>query len=270
MINKLNTIIADDEPLALSLLSDLLAQHDSINIVAECRNGRQVIEKCSELQPDLLLLDIQMPALSGIDVVEKLQGDITPMVVFVTAYDQFAIKAFEVNAIDYLLKPINSAKLERAIRRCEQVTQIDGSNHKQHLLDAVHSLRKSASSSLNSKQVESKDSNRDRIVVKDGAKVTLLEQAKIDWIDAAGDYVCIHSEGVTHIMRQTMKGINDLLDPNLFARVHRSTIVNLARVKHIHAHSKGEYLLDLGTAERIKVSRNYRQVIKDFLNRQNS
>lgn len=265
-MRKLRTIVVDDEPLALDLLKHYLDRHEELEVIASCKNGREAIEKCFELQPDLLFLDIQMPGLTGFDVVSKLQSDMMPLVVFITAYDQYALEAFDVHAVDYLLKPIDEMKLTRSISRCiERLNSEDRDiRFKNKLIDAVSSL--SAQRNANADQGESDHSSSfPKIVVKDRGTITLIEQCDIDWIDAAGDYVCIHVDGVTHIMRNTMKGIVEQLDPGLFQRIHRSTIVNLTRIKKVIPHTKGECFLDVGDNEKIKVSRNYRTVIQDYL-----
>ncbi|MCH2189764.1 MAG: LytTR family DNA-binding domain-containing protein [Gammaproteobacteria bacterium] len=265
-MNTLKTIIVDDESLALDLLNHYLQSYPEIEVVAQCKNGREAIESCVNLQADLLFLDIQMPGLNGFDVVTKLQSDELPMIVFVTAYDQYALAAFDVHAVDYLLKPIDEAKLARAVSRCVNRFRSSGrdSLFKNKMLEAVSSIQKPSLSDA-TKTLDDKDSSFPKIVVKDRGTITLIDQADIDWIDAAGDYVCIHVDGITHIMRNTMKGIVRQLDPSLFQRIHRSSIVNLSRIRKVIPHTKGECYLDVGNNERIKVSRNYRTIIQDYL-----
>ena len=263
-MKKLRTLIVDDEPLALDLMQSYLEQFEQIEVVAKCKNGREAIDACNNLHPDLMFLDIQMPGFSGMDVVARLQSDSLPMIVFVTAYDEYALEAFNIHAVDYLLKPIEADKLARSIKRCQNRYQqeIGVTPDKEKLMEAIDGLTSSADAQLDSDKTD----QYPRIVVKDRGTITIIEQPEIDWIDAAGDYVCIHVEGVTHIMRNTMKGIVSQLDPSLFQRIHRSTIVNLTRIQKVIPHTKGECFLDLGGGEQIKVSRNYREIIQNYLN----
>lgn len=267
-MTKLRTIIVDDEPLALDLLRAHLGKQDKIDVVAECKNGLQAVKLTQDLQPDLLFLDIQMPRMNGFDVIKRLQGDVLPMVVFVTAYDEYALRAFDVHAVDYLLKPIDEPGIKRAVERCSQRLE-QSAPVKPAIIKALDTIARQsddASGITAGKESQRQQANADyQLVIKDRNAITLLNQDDIDWIDAAGDYMCIHANGDTHIMRSTMKNLQEKLNHDLFQRVHRSTIVNLSRIQKIIPHTKGEYFLQLGTGERIKVSRNYRSVIKDFI-----
>jgi two-component system LytT family response regulator len=279
MTQIIRTIIIDDEPLALRLLRSKLEKSPSIEIVAECKNGREAVEAVSDLLPDLIFLDIQMPGMSGLEVIQKLQSDIMPLVVFATAYEQYALDAFDANAIDYMMKPIDSKRVERAVERATQrlgerqtdSNDIDGmtsTNHRKNsLINAIESIKRTQSESLTSLQNEQSiaTANKSKIVVKDRDEIHILDQVDIEWIDAAGDYVCIHSKGETYIKRTTLKEILDELDSLLFKRVHRSTIVNMGCIKKVLPHTKGEFFLLLGEYDKIKVSRNYKDVVKEFL-----
>jgi len=274
-LKTIKTIIVDDEPLALNLLRAYLNKHPNIEVVAECQNGRQAIDKTNQLQPDLMFLDIQMPGLTGFDVIQNLQADTMPLVVFITAYDQYALKAFDVYAVDYLLKPLDQDHLDRAIKRCRDRLELSGSaNNKSEIIEALRNIGvENVTSSFNQvKQsiIHQNEEHREKqalakIVVKDRDMINLIDQQNIDWVDAAGDYMCIHVAGETHIMRSTLKALLSQLDPLLFQRVHRSTIVNLSRIEKIIPCPKGEYLLLLGNNERIKVSRNFKAAIKELI-----
>jgi two-component system LytT family response regulator len=278
-LNAIRTIIVDDEPLALSLLRTYLNKSASIEIVAECQNGRQAIAKTNELQPELMFLDIQMPGLSGFDVIQNLQADIMPLVVFVTAYDQYALAAFDVSAVDYLLKPLSETQLERAILRCRERLGVEGSaNNKSQIIDAIRKIGSERVTSSfagvgagtgESKNAQSHDAKSQnefpKIVVRDRDVINLIDQQDISWVDAAGDYMCIHVAGETHIMRSTLKALLAQLNPTIFQRIHRSTIVNLTRVEKIIPCGKGEYFLELGNEEQIKVSRNFKTAIKELI-----
>lgn len=270
-MTKLRTIIVDDEPLALSLLRAKLMKIEEIDIIAECKNGREAIAATMDLSPDLIFLDIQMPGIDGFGVIKKLQSDIVPLVVFTTAFEQYALDAFDVHAVDYILKPIDEERIKRAVQRalvrCE--TEEDTLN-KSRIISAIDSINERENTQSDAEQKMSLpklDTGKveRKIVIKDRDDITLLKQADIEWVDAAGDYVCLHAEGVTHIKRCTLKKLLEDLDPEMFKRVHRSTIVNLNYIQKVIPHTKGEFFLKLGEYDQVKVSRNYREVIKSFL-----
>ncbi|TWX67269.1 response regulator transcription factor [Colwellia demingiae] len=270
---KLRTIIVDDEPLALNLLRAKLNKVPEIEIIAECKNGREAIEKTMDLAPDLIFLDIQMPGVDGFGVIKKLQSDIVPLVIFTTAFEQYALDAFDVHAVDYILKPIDEERITRAVSRAiVRFETEEETEHKSRIIGAIDTINErenSASSSQSSQGQSSLGQNKGnlehKIIIKDRDDITLLKQADIEWVDAAGDYCCVHAQGVTHIKRSTLKNLLDDLDPSIFKRVHRSTIVNLNYIQKVIPHTKGEYFLKLGEYDQVKVSRNYRDVIKDFL-----
>lgn len=274
-MTKLKAIIVDDEPLALKLLRSKLNKFAELEIIAECKNGREAIQATMDLAPDILFLDIQMPGIDGFGVIKKLQTDVVPMVVFTTAFEQYALDAFDVHAVDYILKPIDEEHLQRAVNRAlSRFARGESGNNKTNIIGAIDSINERENASLrfplssehNDGQVGSVGSNVERkVVIKDRDDITLLKQSEIEWVDAAGDYVCLHAEGVTHIKRSTLKSLLEELDPTIFKRVHRSTIVNLNFIQKVIPHTKGEFFLKLGEYDQVKVSRNYRDVIKNFL-----
>ncbi len=268
---KLRTIIADDEPLARRLLRARLVDIPEVEIVAECRNGREAIESTREFSPDLLILDIQMPGITGFDVVKELQADTMPMVIFCTAFQRYAIDAFDLHAVDYILKPLDGKRLQRAIARALERHQNDimAGEHKTPLVGAIDEIARKVSgrekaSSQESGNEEALAADR-KIAIKDNDSTVLVNADDIDWVDAAGDYMCIHVKGETLIMRSTLKGLMEKLDAEKFKRIHRSTVVNLDRIVKATPLHKGEYILDLDCNEQLKVSRNYREAIKLFL-----
>jgi len=272
---KLRTIIVDDEPLALRLLKSLLADSPDIDIIAECRNGREAVEATLEMLPDLMFLDIQMPGMDGFDVVKSVQADAMPMVIFCTAFAQYALDAFDVHAVDYILKPIDKVRIQRAVERAlDRHKQSAALNEKPALIGAIDDIAKKIKKESSSPERELRDVSstgsspgmlNNKIAIKDSDTITMVSESDIDWVDAAGDYMCIHALGVTHILRSTMKDLLNKLDKDLFKRVHRSTIVNLNRIEKVTPHTKGEYFLQLTNGEHLKVSRNYREAIKTFL-----
>jgi two-component system LytT family response regulator len=265
---KLRTIIVDDEPLALNLLRAKLNKVPEIEIIAECKNGREAIEKTMDLAPDLIFLDIQMPGVDGFGVIKKLQSDILPLVIFTTAFEQYALDAFDVHAVDYILKPIDEERIIRAVNRAiVRFETEDETEYKSRIIGAIDTINEKENPEHLSQSVskQSKGNLEHKIIIKDRDDITLLKQADIEWVDAAGDYCCVHAQGVTHIKRSTLKNLLEDLDPSIFKRVHRSTIVNLNYIQKVIPHTKGEYFLKLGEYDQVKVSRNYREVIKNFL-----
>jgi two-component system LytT family response regulator len=267
---KLKTLIVDDEPLALKLLRAKLNKIAEVEIVGEYKNGREAIAATLELAPDLIFLDIQMPGLNGFDVVKGLQSDILPLIVFTTAYEQYAVDAFDVQAVDYILKPIDDERIARAVQRAVKRLDVqEPSVNKQPILQAIDAINQkehtrsglSASSSV----AQLPGVVERKVVIKDRDEITILKQSDIEWVDAAGDYVCLHAQGETHIKRSTLKELLDELDDTIFKRVHRSTIVNLNFIEKVIPHTKGEFFLQLSEFEKIKVSRNYKDAIKCFL-----
>lgn len=266
-MHELTAIVVDDESLARKGLSMRLAEFDAIEVVRECSNGREALSAVTELQPDLMFLDIQMPGMSGFDVISKLQQEMMPLIIFVTAFDQYAIDAFDVHAVDYLLKPIDEDRLLAAVNRArEHATHENTITEKQRLLELIISITGKSETSITHLLNDHTFSRSlpDRIAIKDGDETTLVKIEDIDWIDAAGDYMCIHARGETHIMRITMKELEQQLDPSIFQRVHRSTVVNLDRVVKVCRHINGEYILTLSNGTSVKMSRSYKDKVKHF------
>ncbi len=270
MSEVLKTIIVDDEALARRGLRHRLSEVGDVDIIAEARNGREALDLIREHHPDLVFLDIQMPGLDGFDVLRALPAEEIPAIVFVTAFDDYAIKAFEANALDYVLKPIEDTRLSDALDRVrENREQKRALKHRNSLLKLVGNITGApirSMTELSARGIDKlKKKEAPRLAIKDGGKTTWIPQEKIEWIDAAGDYMCVHAEGETHIMRCTMSHLLEELDANVFKRIHRSTIVNLNCIEEVIPHTKGEYFLQLENGEKIKVSRNYRETIKAFL-----
>lgn len=265
----LKAIVVDDEPLARRGLRLRLEAMEGIEVIAESGNGREARGQILEHGPDVVFVDIQMPGVNGLQLVQQLPRDQLPQIVFVTAYDQYAVEAFEVNAVDYVLKPIEDDRLARALERVrEKLASADIASQREQLLEAVADLTRESPEALEQKLVAGELSGSqypDKIAIKDSGKITLVPAREIDWIDAAGDYMCVHANGETHVMRITMKELEQQLNPKVFQRIHRSTIVNLSRVREICAHINGEYHLVLNNGERLKMSRSYKNKVQHFL-----
>jgi len=265
-MQKLRTIIVDDEPLALKLLRTVLSEIADVEIVAECSNGKQAVEAATELEPELIFLDIQMPGMNGFDVIKSLQTDIMPMVVFVTAYDQYAVDAFDLHAVDYVLKPLDSERIARSVERAIDRLKNDvDRSFKSPLIGAIEEISERASKEKPDESVNNlPDGMKRKLLVRDSGVVKVIPFDDIDWVDAAGDYMCVHAVGETHVIRSTLRDLMTKLDDNLFVRIHRSTIVNVERVVSVTPLQKGGSLLHLTQGESLKVSRNYRDSIRKF------
>lgn len=267
--NILKTLIVDDEALARRGLKHRLQQAGDVLIIGEAKNGREALAMIREHQPDLVFLDIQMPGMSGFDVVRELGSGEVPAIVFVTAFDEFAIKAFEANAVDYILKPIEDARLQAALQRVrERHSARRARKDRLSLLKLVSEIAGTAITSLediSSKGIKALKKEPSRLAIKDAGKTTWVLQEDIEWIDAAGDYMCVHVGGQTLIMRKTMKELDQELDTTILQRIHRSTIVNVKQVKEMQSHINGEYFLTLKSGNVVKLSRTYKDKLRLFL-----
>ncbi|MGM0632923.1 MAG: LytR/AlgR family response regulator transcription factor [Pseudomonadota bacterium] len=272
MSEQLTAVVVDDESLARDGLVMRLDKTGDVKVLATCSNGREAVRAVGEHRPDMVFLDIQMPGMSGLEVIKQLQQDEMPLIVFVTAYDAFAVDAFNVHAVDYLLKPIEDERLEESIRRARERRSAPegGDEEKQRLLDIVMELTGKSATAVKALLDDGEGATGghvDRLAIRDGSATLFVPVRDIDWIDAAGDYMCVHVKGETHIMRTTMKELESQLDPNMFQRVHRSTIVNLHRVERISSHINGEYHLTLVCGTSLKMSRSYKDKVRHFFDR---
>jgi len=243
---KVRAVIVDDEELARQMLREFLASHPEIEIVAECANGFEAVKSVTELNPDLLFLDIQMPKLDGFEVLELVGTD--RAIVFVTAFDEYAIRAFDVHAVDYLLKPFNAERFETALQRAKKRL---GSK-----LPAPVEL--SSSARLPAQYAE-------RIVVRDGSRVHIIPVSKLDYAEAQDDYVALSSEGKKHLKQQTISSLEGVLDPGRFLRIHRSYMVNLEKVTKIEPYSKDNHVVVLSNGTQLPVSRSGYARLRAFL-----
>ena len=229
--NKIRTLIVDDEPLARSNVAVLLRRDPEIDIVGECGSGTEAIEEVRRTKPELLFLDVQMPECDGFDVVELLGKDLPPAIVFVTAYDQYALRAFEAGALDYLLKPFDNLRFEVALGRAKRRIG-PGEDAKRKL---------------------------DRMIVKSAGEIGFVKISDIDWIEAADYYACLHIGSKSRLVRRSLAELEEDLDPAEFCRVHRSGIVNLQRVRGLKLNQDGEYEVVLEDGTRVRLSRRYRR-----------
>jgi two-component system LytT family response regulator len=248
---KIKVIVVDDEPPARRNLRALLKGVQDIELVKECGNGRDAVCQIRALQPDLVFLDVQMPELDGFEVLEYLAGHPLPVIIFVTAYDQYALRAFEVSALDYLLKPFDDARFHRALSQARrQIEQQDASELGRKLMTL-----------LGTREVKADAPTRylTRLMVKTTGRVIFIRAEDIDWIEAYDNYLRLHVGGKAHLLRQTMNELEAALNPEQFARIHRSTIVNLDRVKELRPHLNGEHLVILQDGKELKLSRGRKE-----------
>lgn len=233
---KIRAIVVDDEELARQVLRELISTHPEIEVVAECANGFEAVKAITELKPDLLFLDIQMPKLDGFEVVELVGSDMA--IVFATAYDEYALKAFEVHAVDYLLKPFGWERFEKALEQARK--RIGGP---------------AASVTEVAQAARAPGEYLDRVVVRDGTRVHIIPIAKLDYVEAQDDYVALASEGHKYLKQQTIASLEAALDPKRFLRIHRSYVVNLERVARIEPYGKDSKVAILTNDSRLPVSR---------------
>jgi two-component system LytT family response regulator len=248
-------VIADDEPLARERLRTLLADQPWVQIVAECKNGTEVVDAVTRLRPDLVFLDIQMPGSNGFEVIEAIGAARMPLVIFVTAFDKYALRAFDVHALDYLLKPFDRERFEQAlIRARDQLERRTNGDFERRLLELVQDLKPVTP-------------RLERFVIKSGGRVFFVRADEIDWIEAAGNYVKLHVGADAHLFRETMNALEAQLDPDTFFRIHRCHIVNIERVKELQPWFNGEYVVFLRNGTRLTLSRGYREKLQDRIGR---
>jgi two-component system LytT family response regulator len=235
---RIRALVVDDEPLARSNLTVLLRRDPEIDVVRECGSGVEALAEIRSSKPDLVFLDVQMPECDGFDVLEILGGELPPAVVFVTAYDQYALRAFEAGALDYLLKPFDNARFDRALGRAKE--------------RIAHE--------------KTSPPVMERFAVKSAGQVSFLKASEIDWIEAADYYSCLHVGARTHLLRRSMAELDEELDQTVFCRIHRSTIVKLDRVRGMKLNESGEYDVLLEDGTKLRLSRRYRKELQSRLN----
>jgi len=265
----IRTILIDDEKLAIQGMQLRLEKFEDIEIIDTCLNGREAIRKIKTLKPDLVFLDIQMPGFDGFSVVKGIMDIEPPLVVFCTAYSEHAVKAFEAQAVDYLLKPVDDVRLADAIDRIrERIRDKKGREEADKLMNVLNEVAPDAMEALDlGDEDEAAASNRyEKLInIKDRGQIFRVDVDTIERIDAAGDYMCIYTGDNSLILRETMKDLEKRLDPRNFQRVHRSTIVNLGLVRQVKPHTNGECFLVLESGAQVKVSRSYRDVVARFV-----
>jgi two-component system, LytTR family, response regulator len=256
---SIRVLIVDDEPLARQRLRDLLEEEPDFEVLAESGDGEDAIEKILDLRPDAVFLDIQMPEMSGFDVLEAIALEAMPIVVFVTAYDEYALRAFDAHALDYLMKPFHRSRFERSLERIRrQVAARGGASEAEPDLDGR--LR-----AVLAELTGGRSSYPKRFAVRLGSRIVFVNSEEVDWIDAEGNYARLHVGPRSYLVRQTMSRLAEQLDPERFLRIHRSTIVNLDRVREIQPMFKGTYVVILSDGTQLTSTRGYRDGLRLLL-----
>ena len=254
MPEKIRTLIVDDEPLARRNLRVLLEKDSQIEILEECRNGREAVRAINALSPDLIFLDIQMPELNGFDVLARVGPEQIQAIIFVTAFDKYALKAFEVHALDYLLKPFDDERFNFALRRAKSQIEAREINRVSKRLLALLEERESLAGDNSIEK-----GYLTRLMIKASGRVVLLKVGEIDFIEADGNYAKLHVGRKAHLLREKMHDLEGRLDPAKFVRIHRSIIVNLDRIKELHPHFNGDYIVVLEDGRQLRLSRTRRE-----------
>jgi two-component system, LytTR family, response regulator len=251
----LRTAIADDEPLARKRVRSLLAAEPDIEVVAECHDGRETIAAIARHRPDLLFLDVEMPEVDGFGVLEQVGPENMPLVIFVTAYDHYAVKAFEANALDYLLKPFDEERFSKALARARIELQHARNGRTRQLSNLLTDVGKN----------KERSKGFDRLVIRSSGRIIFLNTQEVDWIEAAANYVRIHTGSESYLFRETMASLEARLDPRRFMRIHRSTIVNVEKIRELHPCNNGEYIVVLRSGKELSLSRSFRHRLQQFL-----
>ncbi len=260
-MSKIRAVIVDDEGLARDTLQLLLDTHDDIEIVAVCENGQQAVETIEATAPDLVFLDIQMPVMNGFEVVETVGPAKMPVVIFVTAYDQYALRAFEAQALDYLLKPFDDERFEQALERAREMIR----QQQVGQLGARLAALVAGDQPVSAPAADSATPYLQRIMIKSRQSMYFLRVEDVDWIEAAGDYVSIHVDGKPHLLRETMSGMLEKLNPTQFVRIHRSSIVRIDSISEVKPYFHGDYIILLKSGKELKLSRRYWESVEKVL-----
>jgi two-component system, LytTR family, response regulator len=251
--NKIRTLIVDDEPIARQHLRSLLALRDDVEVIGECGDGKSAVDAIRREKPELVLLDIQMPELDGLGVVREVGAETMPPVIFVTAYDEHAIAAFELHALDYILKPVNRTRFGSAVDRVLTLIRTDTEAARRPVLEMMQSL---------------KAGPLERLAIKTGGRVIFVRVADIDWVEAADDQVRIHIGATTHLHRTTLTHLEQRLPSTRFLRIHRSLLVNIERIREIQPWFQGDWIVVLAEGTRLQTGKSYRAKVREFIERQ--
>ncbi len=264
-MDRIRVLVVDDEPLARNRIARMLRERPDFELAGECGNGLEAVEAIRSQAPDLVLLDVQMPEMDGLEVLEAVGPRDIPAVIFVTAYDQYALRAFEVHAIDYLLKPFDDERFDRALQHARDLIQRGRIEALSQQLFALARDLRSAGGPAAEKVPTEGPQHLERLAIKSGDRVSLIKTQEIDWIEGAGVYVRLHVGKKSHLLRETLSNLEEQLHPDQFVRIHRSTIVNVERVRELKSYFHGEYIVYLHDGTQLKLSRSYREKLFTLL-----
>ena len=248
---RIRALVVDDEPLARAMIREMLESDSEAEIIAECANGREAVDAIKSSAPDVVFLDIQMPEIGGFEVLESLDADSHPYVIFVTAYDQYAVRAFEVHALDYLLKPFDRERFDGAWQRAKSQIKVDRTNRRDQDIIALLEELKAGPRYL------------ERLVIKNGGRVFFLHVQDVYCIEAEGNYVRVYDHQKGYLLRETISSLEEQLDPKQFLRIHRSAIVKIDRIKEMQPWFHGEYRIIMENGKQLALSRNYRSNLQE-------
>ena len=250
---RIRTLIVDDEPLGRERIKALLAGDPEVEVIGECPDGRRAIRAIEERNPDLVFLDVQMPEVDGFGVLEAICVERMPVIIFVTAYDQYAVQAFEVHALDYLLKSYDRERFSAAVQRAkEEIRRVREGELNDRLVGLLENL-------------QMKKDRLTRLVIKSGGRIVFLRVEEVDWIEAADNYVRVHAGREAYLIRETLQSLERRLDPGQFLRIHRSFLVNLDRIRELQPMFHGDYVVKLADGTELMLSRNYREKLLEPL-----
>ena len=249
---KIRAIVVDDELLARRHIKQMLGHSPDVEVICDCSNGREAIAAIKQLAPDLVFLDVQMPEVDGFAVLEAIGPDQMPLVIFVTAYDQYALEAFEVNALDYLLKPFDRKRFDKALQRAKARLRFERSEINHRALAILEELK-------------AQSNHTERLLIKSGGRAFFLKVDEIDWIEAEGKYVRLHAGRESYLLREAISSLEAQLDPKRFPRIHRSTIVNIERIRELQVLFNNEYHVILHDGTELTLSHSYRKKLGELL-----
>ena len=249
---RIKALIADDEPLARDRIREMLKEHPEVDVIGEARNGQEAIDAVANHNPDLVFLDVQMPDLDGFSVLQNLKVGQTPLIIFVTAYDQHALRAFDVHAVDYLMKPFDRKRFADAVEQAKVFMKGAKEPDTARILSMLQ-------------EIKAGERYLERFAIKNGETVVFVRAEDVDAIEAQGNYVRLSLAGSSHMLRDTLNNIESQINPRMFVRIHRRTIVNINRVKEVQTWARGEYRVVLSTGARYTLSRGYRQHFEKFI-----
>ncbi len=260
--SEIRALIVDDEPLAREVLRHMLNEHPGVTLLEDCANGREALKSIKKNEPDVVFLDVQMPGIDGLELAHNLEGKVQTALVFVTAHSDYAVQAFERNAIDYLLKPFDHERFNQTMNRVRTRFEQEANADVIHRIQTAFSELSSPPGTKSPSPAAAEVEPLDRITVKESGRIFFLSPHEVHYLEATGNYVALHVDGKTHLVHETLGRMEQKLDPKRFIRIHRSTIVNMTAIQELQPHFNGEYVIILKDKTRLKSSRTYSSQVK--------